>query len=82
MPVLPPGTYVWGIRWFRKLVVGDTIIFLHEGKEKIKRIADMRSADLFVVGDHADASTDSRHFGWIPKDSVVAKIIWPHAPRR
>lgn len=81
MPVLPPKTYVWATAWFKKLVPGDTIIFLHEGKEKIKRISEIKDNELYVLGDHPEASKDSRHFGWISSDIVIAKLFWPHAPK-
>lgn len=81
MPVLPPGTYIWATGWFSKLKIGDVIIFFHDNKEKIKRIDDMRNAELFVVGDHTEASKDSRQFGWIKEDTVIARLVWPHAPK-
>lgn len=77
MPVLPPNTLVVGLRYFRRLNPGDVIIFVHEGREKIKRIREIREDELFVVGDHTDASTDSRHYGWIGAHGVVAKVIRP-----
>lgn len=81
MPVLPPGTYIWATGWFTKLRIGDIVMFSHDGKEKIKRIDDIKNSELFVVGDHAEASKDSRHFGWINEDTVIAKLLWPHAPK-
>jgi len=81
VPVLPPGTYVWATTWYKQLRVGDVVVFFHNGKEKIKRISDIRDNELYVLGDHTESSTDSRHFGWIPKDSVRGKVIWPHAQK-
>ncbi|HTE21887.1 MAG TPA: S26 family signal peptidase [Candidatus Limnocylindria bacterium] len=81
MPVLPPGTVVYGWRWFRRLKPGDIVIFFHNDKEKIKRIEKITDGKVYVVGDHQDVSTDSRHFGWLDKEAVVAKLIWPRAPK-
>lgn len=81
MPVLPPGTIVYGLKWFRRIKPGDVVIFLHNGKEKIKRVSELKDSRVFVLGDLEDASTDSRHFGWLGRDVVLAKVIWPRAPR-
>jgi nickel-type superoxide dismutase maturation protease len=81
LPVLPPGTIVFGWRWFNRLKPGDVVIFLHDNKEKIKRISQIQDNRVFVVGDHEDASTDSRHFGWIDLGAVLAKVVWPRAPK-
>jgi len=81
MPVLPPGTIVYGWHWFARLKPGDVVIFLHNDKEKIKRIDKVDDGRVYVLGDHLDASTDSRHFGWLEKELILAKVIWPHAPK-
>ncbi|MDB5185966.1 MAG: signal peptidase [Candidatus Saccharibacteria bacterium] len=81
LPVLPPDTYVWGIRWFPNLRINDVVIFEHNGREKIKRISDIQGDQIYVLGDHPDESTDSRHFGWIPKGCVIARIIHPHVAK-
>jgi hypothetical protein len=81
IPVLPPGTVVWGLKWFMTLVPGDVIIFNHDGKEKIKRIDDVIDDKVYVLGDFEDESTDSRHFGWIPITDVQARVIHPKAQK-
>lgn len=77
VPVLPPGTRVWGVTWFRSLKSGDVVIFMQDGKEKIKRISEIKDGEIFLLGDHPETSTDSRQFGWLPIESAKAKIIWP-----
>lgn len=77
LPVLPPNTTIVGVRRFRSLKPGDVVIFLHDGKEKVKRIREIRGSEVFLLGDHGDASTDSRHFGWIYASSITAKVIYP-----
>lgn len=77
VPVLPPGTKVLGWKYIMRLHVGDVVVVVHDGKEKIKRVNQIKNDQIYVLGDHSDTSTDSRHFGWLPVESVKARIIWP-----
>lgn len=77
VPVLPPRTLVFGSRHFRNLKPGNVVVVNHNGKEKIKRISEVKDNQVFLLGDHPETSTDSRHFGWLPITAVKAKIIWP-----
>lgn len=78
LPSLHPGRIVVGIRpgMIRQ---GDIVIVSHEGLEKIKRVQQINGLKVYIVGDNPDASTDSRHFGWIRRDQVVARVVWPLA---
>ncbi len=75
LPYLNPGQVVIGYGWFRSIKPQDIIIFEHKGKEKIKRVFDVQTEGLIVVGDNKPESTDSRHFGPVPLKKVRAKVI-------
>ena len=48
----------------------------------IKRVSatDRRRGTLEVVGDHRQASTDSRTFGPVPRSSLVGRAVYRYAP--
>ena len=77
-PRLRPGMLVVATGCYSKVQVGDIVIISHDGLEKIKRISDIKDDKIYILGDNLDASTDSRHFGWLARSSVLAKVIWPN----
>ena len=56
---------------------GDVVIVQHDGLEKIKRLRRIDNGIVYVVGDNAAASTDSRTFGSLPKAAIIATVLWP-----
>ena len=77
VPVLPPGTVVFGWKWFVHLQPDKVVIFTRDHRETVKRIEHIEPEGLFVIGDHPETSTDSRHYGVIPQRWVKATVIWP-----
>ena len=75
--------------WFSEPQVGDIIVFLHDGKALVKRVGAVEGAVvqtldglktvpsgmLYLLGDNAEASIDSRHWRepFIPAEHVIAR---------
>jgi phage repressor protein C with HTH and peptisase S24 domain len=77
LPNLHHGRIVLGWGLPRRLRMGDIVILSHDGLEKIKRISHIDGEKLYVRGDNAPESTDSRQFGWVDRAHVIALVIWP-----
>ncbi|CAN5399120.1 hypothetical protein BH09PAT4_BH09PAT4_00510 [soil metagenome] len=75
LPHLTPGQLV--VFAASRPRVGDIVMVRHDGREKIKRVAQLDGGRLFVLGDNPGASTDSRDFGWLGLEAVVATLLWP-----
>lgn len=75
-PALHAGQLVVG-RQTRELKAGDVVIVSHDGLEKIKRIEKQQGDLIYLLGDNAGASTDSRSFGWVQAKFIIAKVVWP-----
>ena len=77
-PKLRPGQLIIATSIFRKLRPGDVVFVERDNKQFIKRIERVEQDKLFVIGDNLPASTDSRHFGWLKKEDVIAKVFRPN----
>ena len=90
-PTLERGSYIIGCRIYSSLETGDIIIFWHDEKLLVKRIAAV-GGDIvekngtsmtvpegcyYVLGDNADSSYDSRYWldPFVDGADVVAKLI-------
>ncbi len=76
-PRLAADHIVWASGLFKRVRAGDVVVLEHNGLEKIKRVEAVQDGQLFVLGDNALASTDSRSFGWLDISAVIGKVIWP-----
>jgi phage repressor protein C with HTH and peptisase S24 domain len=79
-PTFRAGQIV-AIRRSGELQVGDVVMVLHDGLEKLKRVARLEPARVYVLGDNPAASTDSRNFGWLGIETVIGRVIWPRRNR-
>lgn len=73
MPALPAGKIVIARKWVRPKV-GDIVIAIHQSREIIKRVGELRQGLVYLVGDNPEASTDSRQFGWLPLTAVLGVV--------
>lgn len=65
-------------RWFFcQYNIGDVIVCKNPrtGRLLIKRIQQISQKHVFVTGDNKKESTDSRHFGWVPVENTIGKVI-------
>jgi signal peptidase I len=77
-PEYQDGDYVLVASSWRKLSPGDVIVFRNEKYgTMIKRLIATFAAgnSCFVMGSHP-RSNDSRHFGAVPREDVIGKVIW------
>ncbi len=97
-PTLLPGDWALAAGAAR-LARGDVVVVEHPGRpgyEMVKRLmavpGDRVGGDrvlapdeYWVEGDHATASSDSRHFGPVRRDELTEKVLliyWPSSRRR
>ena len=76
-PTLREGKIIFARTFYGELNPHDIVIVNHGGIEKIKRIQKITAEHVYIVGDNPAQSTDSREFGWIARDRVSAKLLWP-----
>ena len=64
----------------KKCVIGEVYVYMPpstSGEERyvIKRLAGVKDGKYFFLGDNSDESYDSRYYGYVDSDRVVAHII-------
>ncbi len=90
-PTLKEKSYILGLRIYGDLEVGDIIIFEHNDTTMVKRIAaiggetievdgktyNVPEGSVFVLGDNAENSFDSRYWGnpFVDKNKIIAKVL-------
>ncbi len=59
----------------KKYKSGDIVMATVEGREVIKRISATSTESVYLLGDNAEHSTDSRNYGSVPLKQVYGKAV-------
>ncbi|HVM00755.1 MAG TPA: nickel-type superoxide dismutase maturation protease [Egibacteraceae bacterium] len=82
-PTLEPGDRLLVRRWPARARPGDLVVVVQPGPPDrlvVKRLAAARSSRLTVLGDNPAASTDSRHYGDLPRGALRGRVVYRYAP--
>lgn len=81
LPALVPGDRLLVVRPL-PLRAGDLVAVPdpRDGRLLVKRVVAAGGGRVEVVGDNSEASTDSRHFGSVPRWSVAGRVVRRYAP--
>ena len=74
IPALAPGERVL-VRYGATFKVGDIVLVDRGERVDIKRVTRIEDGHIFVEGDNSEVSTDSRNYGAVSKDAIIAKVI-------
>jgi len=85
-PRLPSGALVVArpIDGRTRLRVGDVVVARRPDRPELKIIKRITAIDaggaIFLAGDNPAASTDSRQFGAVAREQIVARVRWRYWP--
>lgn len=82
-PTLIPGERLL-VKYGAPIAPGDLVIFNRVGQVDIKRVFRIESGGLFLLGDNASVSVDSRTYGLILLKDVLGSTairLWPKPGR-
>lgn len=89
-PTIKENSLIFGIRVFGEMHRGDIVVFVHDGRQLVKRIAGVPGDKVyaggqaltvpagcyFVLGDNSEDSVDSRYWDnpFVPRENITAVL--------
>lgn len=55
---------------------GDIVVAMLAGVEVVKRVASIKNDKLYLTGDNAQSSVDSREYGPVNRGAISGVVIW------
>ena len=81
LPTLAPGEWVI-VRRDVAPRAGALVLVRRPGRLVVKRVVRLAEDGVWVEGDNAEASTDSRTFGPVNAADVLGEVRWRYYPLR
>lgn len=82
-PTLRPGDRLLVRRWPVRARPGDLVVVVQPGTPDrlvVKRLVEDHGGELTVLGDNPAASTDSRHYGALPRTALWGRVVYRYGP--
>jgi nickel-type superoxide dismutase maturation protease len=79
VPALAPGEWVL-VRRTSSPRLGAVVLIRTPERLTLKRLVRLTGDGCWVEGDNAEASTDSRTYGAVPRADVVGEVRWRYHP--
>ena len=80
-PTLKEGQVVIAHQ-LRNFKPGQVVIAFIDGREVIKRITKIENNSIFLEGDNAAHSSDSRAYGPVVDTKIEAVVFWPKTSKQ
>lgn len=78
-PTYKHGERVILLTWFVSPAISDVVVLCDPRTKKllVKRIVQIKGGAYYVLGDNTHESTDSRKFGFVKRENIIGKVIFP-----
>jgi phage repressor protein C with HTH and peptisase S24 domain len=75
IPTYAPGERLL-VRYGGTYTIDDVVLVQRPDQIDIKRLNKVVEGRFYVIGDNLEVSTDSRHYGPIAPEQIIAKVVW------